>query len=241
MTTELAVPHEGAASFRLSTGIAAIGTTSYSFEWSVFSNSSWPFGELPLAGQPFDFCAAMRRFCDDVCQRHPEFRHIDMNRVAVTFAQTRSPVEWGMQARLTPMRFEQGATTERRDGRTWTVQRLYHQGQEMLYILTFYLPRFLNQTYTEKLVTVFHELYHISPVFDGDIRRFEGNCYMHTHSQDSYDRQMEKFVRQYLRMKPPTGSRAFLRHDFHGLRRACGEVVGLRLPNPRIIPMDDAA
>ena len=189
----------------------------------------------------FDFCTAMRRLCVDVCQRHPEFRHIDMNRLVVAFAQTRSPVEWGMQAKLTPMRFKDGALTEERNGRTWTVQRLMHDGREMLYILTFYMPRFQNLSYTEKLVTVFHELYHISPIFNGDIRRFEGACYVHTGSQANYDRQMEKFVRQYLRMKAPTQLRTFLRYDFNALRRSCGQVVGLRLPIPRLIPVDDAA
>lgn len=183
----------------------------------------------------------MKRFCVDVCRRHPEFRHIDMSRVVVTFAQTRSPVEWGMQAKLTPMRFEAGAMTERRDGRTWTVQRIFDGGQEILYILTFYLPRFLNLSYMEKLVTVFHELYHVSPRFDGDIRRFEGACYMHTGSQASYDQQMEVFVKQYLRMKASPALRSFMRHDFHGLRKASGAVVGLRLPVPRLIPVDDAA
>lgn len=183
----------------------------------------------------------MRRFCDDVCRRHREFRHIDMSRVVVTYAQTRSNVEWGMQAKLTPMRFEGGSLTELRDGRRYTVQRLYHDGREMMYILTFYLPRFLNLSYTEKLVTVFHELYHISPLFDGDIRRFEGNCYMHTGSQANYDKQMEKFVRQYLRARPPVALRTFLKHDFGSLRAVCGPVVGLRLPTPRLIPLDDAA
>ena len=210
---------------------------------SVSGNAVVPlsFKEGVLAGQSFDFCTAMRRFCEDVCGRHPEFRHVDMNRVVVTFAQTRSPVEWGMQAKLTPMRFENGATSLNRNGRQWTIQRLFHGGQEMLYVLTFYLPRFLNQTYMEKLVTVFHELYHISPAFDGDIRRFAGSCYMHTGSQASYDRQMQKFVSQYLRMRRPAALRAFLRYDFQGLRRANGPIVGLRLPVPRLIPLDDAA
>ena len=164
-----------------------------------------------------------------------------MDQVAVTFAQTRSPVEWGMQAKLTPMRFDYGALTQRRDGREWTVQRLYHNGQEMFYILTFYLPRFLNQTYTEKLVTTFHELYHISPAFDGDIRRFKGGCYMHTGSQANYDRHMETLVKQYLRMKAPAQLRKFLKHDFQGLRKSCGPVVGLRVAVPKLIPLDDAA
>ena len=48
-------------------------------------------------------------------------------------------------------------------GRTWTLERLYEGDREMLYILTFYLPRFLDHSFREKLITVFHELYHISP------------------------------------------------------------------------------
>lgn len=194
-----------------------------------------------MSKKTFDFCEAMRGLCVDVCLHHPEFRHIDMSRVVVTFAQTRSPVEWGMQAKLTPMRFHNGALTEERDGRTWTVQRLIHGGTEMLYILTFYLPRFLNQSYMEKLVTVFHELYHVSPKFDGDIRRFSGACYMHTGSQAGYDRQMEKFVRQYLKKRSATTLRNFLKYNFSGLQSAFGSVVGLRLPTPRLIPWDDAA
>jgi len=183
----------------------------------------------------------MRRLCVDVCRRHPEFHHIDMKRVVVTYAQARSAVEWGMQAKLTPMRFERGAMTEKRDGQTFMVQRLFHQQTEMLYILTFYLPRFLNQTYVEKLVTVVHELYHISPQFDGDIRRFDGPCYMHTGSQAEYDRLMTRFVRQYLRGGPPEGLRSFLKHDFQGLQKVHGQVVGLKLPVPRVIRVDDAA
>lgn len=164
-----------------------------------------------------------------------------MSRVIVTFAQTRSPVEWGMQARLTPLRFENGAVTQMRNGRRWAVQRLFHQGQEMLYILSFFLPRFLNLSYREKLITVFHELYHISPAFDGDIRRFEGSCYMHTGSQANYDLQMAKFVDQYVRMRSPVSLRSYLRHDFASLKQAHGPVVGLKLPVPRVILIDDAA
>lgn len=183
----------------------------------------------------------MTGLCEDICRRHPEFRHVRMPEVAVTFAQTRSPVEWGIQARLTPLRFEGGAIIERRNGRWWTVQRVCHQGQEALYILTFFLPRFLNLSFEEKLVTVFHELYHISPHFNGDIRRFGGACYMHTGSQKSYDRQMAVFADEYLRMNAPAELMRFLRFDFPGLRSDSGEVVGLRIGIPRLIPMDKAA
>ena len=73
----------------------------------------------------------------------------------------------------------------------------------MLYILTFYLPRFLDHSFREKLITVFHELYHISPAFNGDIRRMDGRYHVHTHSQQEYDREMDRLVEQYLRRSPP--------------------------------------
>jgi len=189
----------------------------------------------------FDFCEAMTALCEDICGRHPEFGHVQMARVAVTFAQTRSPVEWGVQARLTPLRFQGGATVERRKGRLWTVQKVVHRGQEALYLLTFLLPRFLNLPFDEKLVTIFHELYHISPEFNGDIRRFGGACYVHTGSQKNYDRQMAVFARQYLAQQPPEKLYAFLRLDFSELRRTVGEVVGLRIAIPRLIPLDKVA
>jgi len=122
---------------------------------------------------------------------------------------------------------------------------LYQDGEEMLYILTFYLPRFLNLSLDEKLVTVFHELYHISPAFDGDIRRFSGTCYMHTGSQADYDRQMAVYAKEYLALLPKSQFPEYLRYDFAGLRRCYGAIVGLRLAVPRLIALeseeDDAA
>lgn len=194
-----------------------------------------------MGARQFDFCIAMQRLCTDICHRHAEFQHVRMHEVAVTFAQTRSPVEWGIQAKLTPMRFAGGATWEKRGRRIWTVQRVFSHGREMLYILTFYLPRFLNLSFEEKLVTVFHELYHIGPQFDGDIRRFDGACYMHTSSQKAYDRQMEVFVREYLRTKPDDRLFSFLRYDFRDLQSCFGNVVGLRINVPRLIPLDEVA
>lgn len=189
------------------------------------------------ANQAFDFCRAMRRLCADVCRRLPVFQHIDMDQVAVAFAQTRSGVTHGLQAKLTPMRFEAGAMTTRRGRQLWTVQRLFQGEEEMLYILTFYLPRFLNLTYREKLVTVFHELYHVSPAFDGDIRRWDGRCYVHSQSEKEYDRQMEEHVDEYLGMKPPLPLRHFLRYTFRGLERRFGAVVGIQIPIPKLIPL----
>jgi len=187
----------------------------------------------------FDFSSAMARLCVDVSDRVDELLHVDMSRVAVSFAQTRRRVLHGLQAKLTPMRFEGGALTTHRNGRMWTCQRLIHDGREMLYILTFYLPRFLDQPFHEKLTTVTHELLHVSPRFDGDLRRFDGRCYMHSPKQREFDRQASDLARKYLAGGPHAELYDFLRYDFRGLVRRYGTVVGLQVPIPKLIPLPE--
>jgi len=191
------------------------------------------------SGPGFDFSHAMSRLCGDIAGRMMEFSHIRMDEVAVSFAQARSRAPHGLQAKLTPMRFDEGSLVTRRRGRAWTVQRLFLDEREMLYILTFYLPRFLNHDLREKLITVFHELYHISPEFDGDIRRFDGHCHVHTSSQKEYDRQMEAFVDRYLAKSPPSSIYDFLGLKFADLQRRFGRVIGLQVRIPKLIPLDE--
>jgi len=190
---------------------------------------------------PFDFTAAMRALCEDVAARVPEFDHIRMDSVAVTFAQARRRVAYGLQAKLTPLRFEGGELVTKRRGKLWTIQRWYAENVEMLYILTFYLPRFLEQSFREKLITVMHELYHISPEFDGDIRRLPGHYHVHSHSQKEYDRHMDALVDRYLASSPPESLYHFLRVSFRDLSARHGSVVGIRVPIPKLLPLSKSA
>lgn len=187
---------------------------------------------------PLDFTQAMSRLCHDITDRHEAFAHIDMSRVAICFTQTRSKVLHGLQAKLTPMRFENGSLTCMRRGRPWTVQRLFVERREMSYILTFYLPRFLDQTFSEKFITILHELYHISPLFNGDIRRFSGRCHIHSSRQQDYDGQMDVYAREYLAMSPPRDLYSFLEMDFKTILKKHGGVIGLQVPIPKLIPLD---
>lgn len=177
----------------------------------------------------------MRALCEDVVARVAEFRHVSMRHVAVTFAQARRRVPYGLQAKLTPMRFENGSLVTYRGRTGWTVRRLFQDDHEILYILTFYLPRFQEQTFREKLVTVFHELYHISPRFDGDLRRLHGRYHVHSHSQKEYDCEMGRLVDHYLAADPPAERFEFLRHKFRALEAQYGGVVGRRMPIPKLI------
>lgn len=188
----------------------------------------------------FDFSGQMLRLCDDITTRHEAFQHIDMARVAVCFSQARTKALHGLQAKLTPLRFENGSLFGVRNQTRYTVQRVYVGGREMLYILTFVLPRFLNQSFKEKFVTILHELYHISGEFDGDIRRFGGRYHVHSHSQKEYDLQMEIYAREYLAMNPPPELYQFLEVDFTSLSQAHGAIMGMQIPIPKLIPVKDS-
>jgi Putative phage metallopeptidase len=186
----------------------------------------------------FDFTFHIRRVCEDVVTRLPELAHIDMGRVAVSFCQTRNGASHGIFASLTPLRFAGGAATSLRRGRPHTVQRVCDAaGREMLYVLSFYLPRFQNLVLREKLITVLHELWHISPDFNGDIRRHDGRYHAHTHSQAEYDEEMGRLADRWLALGPPDELWSFLRDDFAVLAGRHSRIVGLKIRRPRILPI----
>lgn len=186
---------------------------------------------------PLDFTAQMRRLCNDLTARCPELGHIDISAVLFTFTAARNRSAYGLQARVTPMRFRDGALTRRVGGTLYQVQRYFVGGREMLYLVTFCLPRFLDQTFEGKLVTVFHELYHISPNFDGDLRRHEGRYAVHSRSKRAYDEHMTALARRYLAGHPDPGHWDFLRPRAGRLWRDHSGIVGVSVPQPKMVPV----
>jgi hypothetical protein len=195
-----------------------------------------PDGEPERAG--FDFTLHMRRLCEEMVARVDALRHVDMSRVAISFSQTRKATRDGMYASLTPLRFAGGQIYTVRRGRRWGMQRLCgSDGREMLYILSFYLPRFLELPYGEKLSTVLHELWHVGPKFDGDVRRFDGRCFAHGSSSKQYEAQVEQLVAQWLAARPAESLDGFLRLSFRELSARYGRVFGRKIPAPKLIPI----
>ncbi|MEN6450981.1 MAG: hypothetical protein ABFC96_10860 [Thermoguttaceae bacterium] len=187
----------------------------------------------------FDFTLHMQKLCADVAGRLDQLRHVEMARVAVSFAQTRRAGRQGMYASLTPLRFAGGRLHTIRRKRRWGIQRLYDaDGREMLYILEFYLPRFLDLPFREKLTTVLHELWHIGPKFDGDLRRLGGRCYAHGASTKQFDAHAEALVDRWLSLGAPESLYGFLRSDFRELAAMHGRVYGRKIPNPKLVPLD---
>jgi hypothetical protein len=186
---------------------------------------------------PLDFCTRMRHVCEDIVGRCEELRHIRMPAVLMSFTPSRNRSIYGLQARVTPLRFRDGRLVRRHGAVENQVQRFMGDGVEMHYVVTFCLPRFLDQPFEEKLVTVFHELYHISPNFDGDLRRHPGRYAVHSHSKRGYDARMAELVKDYLADHPAPERFDFLRYGYQQLWERHGGITGVVVPRPKLLPV----
>ncbi|HEY1192111.1 MAG TPA: hypothetical protein VGE74_31070 [Gemmata sp.] len=204
-----------------------------------------PEGARPPAqkrvGAALDFTARMRELCADVAARCEALRHVHMPRVLVSFTPSRNRSRYGLQARVTPLRFRDGTLTRSHGPTDYQVQRFFVNGREMLYVLTFCLPRFIDQTFREKLITVFHELYHMAPSFNGDLRRHPGRYTVHSHSKELYDSRMAELVDDYLADHPDPETFAFLRSGYRDLWDAHGGIFGAVVPRPKLLPIGVAS
>jgi hypothetical protein len=182
--------------------------------------------------------AELERLIADISARHEAFSHVDPSRLLVCVNATRSGTPQGLFAKIHPLRFPEGSVVEtvRRGRSTFrcTMPELFHQGRGILYVIYFMIPRFLDRTLREKLITIFHELYHISPRFDGDIRRFPGRNYAHGGSTKRYNRLMERFVDEYTQLPCSNDLTAFLEHGMTELRERHRAIVGRKMVMPKI-------
>ncbi len=180
----------------------------------------------------------MERLIRDIVSRVPQLNHVQPARVLVCVATTRGGGVHGTYAKIHPLRFPGGKRTmEAGRGQkkvTYSMQTVMHRGVDMLYVVYFLVPRFLNLSLREKLITIFHELYHISPEFDGDIRRFPGKNYAHGSSRKKYNALMAGMVDGYLQRLEDASLVNFLEGDMEAMRARYKVIVGRKLPAPRI-------
>jgi hypothetical protein len=188
-----------------------------------------------------DVTQRVRFVCEDLALRLPELAHVDMSRVALRLCQTRRAGPHGVQATMTPLRFRDGADTILRRGAAYRIHPIPADlsGRPYLYLLSLYVPRFLDLSAEEKPAVIVHELWHASQAFDGDLRRFgPGRSRFHDKGCEAYHAEMQKLARRWLALNPPRELTDWMSGDFSVLRRRFGRVVGLRLPTPRLVRAD---
>jgi hypothetical protein len=180
----------------------------------------------------------MEKLIGDIVSWVPELSHIVPSRVLVCVASTRAGGVHGTYAKIHPLRFSGGERTleTRRGSRkvVYSMPDVTYRGIDILYVIYFLVPRFLNLPLREKLITIFHELYHISPDFDGDIRRFPGKNYAHGSSRKRYNAFMASLVDGYLGRLEDDSLMDFLKGDMAAIRARHRVMVGRRFPAPRL-------
>ncbi|MDR3183454.1 MAG: hypothetical protein LBT89_11170, partial [Planctomycetaceae bacterium] len=102
--------------------------------------------------------------------------------------------------------------------------------------LYFYVPRFIELPLSQKLDTIVHELYHISPLFNGDLRRFSGRCFAHGSSKKKYDLTVQRLTKYWLQQEPPESVWGFLKLKYKELTVLYGKLTGTKIPMPKIVP-----
>lgn len=175
----------------------------------------------------------MTLLVEDVVKTHPAFSHIVLKNILVAISPSNGSRN-GVVAKLRPMRFEGGSKTRLVRGMEYTAPEVNINGNNILYIVYFHLPRFLNHgNHKNKLSTVLHELYHISPMFNGDIRRFPGKNYAHGNSRKGYDELINTYTEEYIKTGTHPGVGAFLKYRYSELKRKCGAIYGDMIRIPR--------
>jgi len=184
----------------------------------------------------FDFTGSMTLLIEDVVKTHSAFNHLVLKNILVAISPSNGSRN-GVVAKLRPMRFEGGSKTRSVDGREYSAPEVSIKGNDILYIVYFHLPRFLNHgNHKNKLSTVLHELYHISPVFNGDIRRFSGKNYAHGNSRRGYDDLINIYVEEYINSTLNPELSAFLKYRYSELKRKYGAIYGdmIRIPRSKL-------
>ena len=190
------------------------------------------------SGTGLDFTGHLRRLCAEIATRLDEFAHVDLTRVAIRWCQARQRSRYGIQASLTPLRFKAGAQETTRRGRRFTIRPICdREGREMLYLLCFYLPRFLDLSLEEKIATTCHELWHIGPEFDGDLRRHESDrYYAHGPCEKRFHAAMHVLAKRWMQLSASTDELCEpLRHNFGDLQARHGRIFGMRIATPKLV------
>ncbi|KCZ71455.1 hypothetical protein ANME2D_02185 [Candidatus Methanoperedens nitroreducens] len=179
----------------------------------------------------FDFTGSMTLLVEDIVKTHPSFCHIRPENILIAISHSNGS-DHGVIAKLRPLRFE---------GSPRIYRRILHpdiniNGNDILYVVYFCLPRYLNHgAFEDKLATVLHELYHISPLFNGDIRRFEGKNYAHGNSKEEYNKLINMYADEYINSTCRPELSMFLESRCSDLKSRYGAVYGdmIRISRPK--------
>jgi predicted metallopeptidase len=172
--------------------------------------------------------------------RTPEFRGYDINRMLICCASNRSDSRGGIYGKLVPLKFEGGSDIINFHGRTYTIPKIIHNNIEIRYLIYYYHPKFFDISAREKVNVMFHELYHISPDFNGDIRRMGKFKKAHGHSKKSIEEKYLVYAEEFYRYVKETPYHAFLEMSSRDLQNSFKKIKCRRMKTIKPVPVEAA-
>lgn len=149
---------------------------------------------LKTVTYPLNLTEGLREAAGEICTWVPELARIDVSRVQFSLFYARQAKRTLTYARCYPLSRE-----VRQIGRRWyALEPIYTpQRRKARYIVAFAWKRYWNLSPRKRLETLVHELYHISPRFDGELRSFETGGF-HGHGLRWFDRQVRELMETYI-------------------------------------------
>lgn len=139
-----------------------------------------------------------------------EFKNYDCNQILICAASNRSNGRGATYGKLQPLRFENGSPIINHRGRVYAMPNVTFNNHEIKYIIYYYFPKFFDLPAKEKINVMFHELYHISPDFNGDIRRMGKFKKAHGHSKKFFEEQYLYMADSFYKNIKDTSYHSFL-------------------------------
>ena len=136
---------------------------------------------------------------NDMIRTTEEFRNFNINRILVCCASNRKDGRGAIYGKLLPMRFKDGSAVVKHRDKYYMIPKLKVNNVEIFYIIYFYFPKFFNLSAKDKVKVMFHELYHINPDFNGDIRRMGKVKSAHGHSRKSFEEKYIDYAESFLK------------------------------------------
>jgi len=134
-----------------------------------------------------NFNQLVRALIRDIARHMPEFGHIKASRILVVAGEARR----ASRGTVKPLKVRPG---DRRAKAVVTVN-----GRRMLYCITLRPLFFRSSSAKGRIGTLLHELYHISPRFDGTLDEHR----RHEAMGKGFGAKLRPLVRRYLRQCPP--------------------------------------
>jgi len=177
----------------------------------------------------------------DIIQSTPTYQHIDMNRILVCSAYNRNSRGGAIFAKVVPLRFEDGIPLKKFKNHWYAFPKIMNNDHEILYLLYFYIPRYFDLPVYEKLNVAFHELYHINPEFNGDVRRMGGYKFSHGYSKEHFNNHFKDEVDVYYDRIKNTSLATMLSMNFSDITKYFETVYArtMKVPKPQKIQEDN--